>query len=110
MKLPKLYTLKQVREAAQVGHSSVMTSIKGNPYIRPIGRGAGTRLTEAEFQWIVDDLRRPKLRVADLYPSRPKMSNKEIGARAQAGRAAMRRIREESAIRDGAAARRQRDK
>ena len=43
MKLPKLYTLKQVREAAQVGRSSVMTSIQGNPYIRPIGRDTAHR-------------------------------------------------------------------
>jgi hypothetical protein len=103
--LPRLYTLKQIREAAHVGRSSVMTSIQSNPHIRPIGRGQGTRVTEAEFQWLVDDLSRPKLRVADLYPPRPKMTNKEIGARAQAGRAAMRRIREDLAKFDDAARR-----
>jgi hypothetical protein len=102
MRLPKLYTLKEVRDATQVGYGSVMTAIHNNPQIRPIGRGKAVRLTEAEYRWLVDDLSRPKLRVADLYPPRPKMTSREIGARAQAGRAAMRRIREEIARRDAA--------
>jgi hypothetical protein len=80
--LPRLYTLKEVREALNVGHEYVRRALKRYPQIRPIGKGRGTRLTYEDYMLLLELMRRPPDPIVATLPSEHQASNEDAGRRA----------------------------
>jgi hypothetical protein len=57
--LPRLYTLKEVREAMQLGTEKLRQLLLAHPEVPRIGQGRGTRFTYEGYMQLLEVLRRP---------------------------------------------------
>jgi hypothetical protein len=66
--LPRLYTLKEVREATQYGTEKLRRVLLNHPEVPRIGKGRGTRLTYEAYMQLLEALRQPAPSPVGMLP------------------------------------------
>ena len=57
--LPQLYTLAEIAKATKYSVRHVARVLRRHPFIRPIGKGRGMRLTLDDYNALVEAMREP---------------------------------------------------
>lgn len=79
--LPRLYTLKEVREATQYGTEKLRRVLLAHPEVPRIGKGRGTRLTYEAYMQLLEALRPRQFYSVTPLPDGELPSREELARR-----------------------------
>jgi hypothetical protein len=67
--LPQLYSLAEIAAATKYSVRHIARVLRRHPFIKPVGRGRGTRLTLEDYTALIEAMRAPGLGSNNPEPS-----------------------------------------